>query len=100
MKIVRKAKLKDKILKMELPRDEEGNLSLSDDEYGVMMIFEVLEVVPEIETELFELLADVAGVSVEDMQNDEFELLPNVIKHLQKQEKLSAFLKQAFKSAT
>ncbi|WP_200415938.1 hypothetical protein [Virgibacillus salexigens] len=98
MRIVRKSKIKEKLLGLELPKDEEGNVLLSDDEFGLMIMFEVIEGVPDAEKEVFELLADVAGVKVEEIENDEFELLPEVIDHLKNQKKLVAFLKQAFNS--
>lgn len=98
MRIVRKAKIKEKLLKMDLPRDEEGNLTISENEYGIMMILEVIEGVPDVEKDLFELLASVAGVEVKDIEEDEFELLPKIIEHLKGQEKLANFLQQAFKS--
>lgn len=98
MRIVRKTKIKEKILALELPRDEEGNLAISEDEYGVMLILEVIDGAPDAEKEIFELLAGIAGVEVEEMENDEFEILPNVIEHLKKQKKLVTFLKQAFNS--
>ncbi|WP_373894464.1 hypothetical protein [Virgibacillus sp. CBA3643] len=97
MRIVRKADIKDKLLNMKLPRDEEGNLSVSENEYGLMMILEVLEGAPEVEKEVFEFLADIANVKTEEIENDEFELLPQIIDHLKNQKKLISFLEQAFK---
>lgn len=98
MRIVRKANIKQKLLDMDLPRDENGKLAISEDEYGMMMIFQVIESAPQAEKEIFEFLADVGEVEVKELEEDEFELLPKIIEHLQKQEKLKSFLEQAFKS--
>lgn len=99
MRIVRKANIKQKLLDMDLPRDENGKLAISEDEYGIMMMLEVFEGIPEVEKEVFELLASVAEVEVKEIEQDEFELLPQIIEHLKGQEKLVNFLEQAFKSA-
>lgn len=92
MRIMRKANIKEEIIGMGLPKD------ITDNEFGVMMIFQVIESAPQAEKEIFEFLADIAGVEVEVIENDEFELLPQIIDHLQGQKKLVNFLKQAFKS--
>lgn len=89
---MRKANIKEEIIGMGLPED------ITDKEFGVMMIFQVIESAPQAEKEIFEFLADIAGVEVEVIENDEFELLPQIIDHLQGQKKLVNFLKQAFKS--
>lgn len=92
MRIMRKANIKEEFINMELPDD------LNEDQFGTMMIFQVIESAPQAEKEIFEFLADVGGVSVKEIENDEFELLPKIIDHLQTQDKLITFLKQAFKS--
>ena len=58
MRIVRKANIKQKLLDMDLPRDENGKLAISEDEYGIMMMLEVFEGIPEVEKEVFELLEE------------------------------------------
>lgn len=98
MRIVKKAKIKEKLLNLDLPRDKNGEVLIDEKEYGVMLILEAVEGAPDAEKEIFELLASVAGVEVEKIENDEFELLPEIIEHLKKQDKLVTFLKQAFKS--
>lgn len=92
MRIIRKANIKDELINM----DFSG--SLDDTQLGAMMILQVIESAPEAENEIFELLADIAGVSVEEIENDEFELLPKIIDHLKGQKNLVNFLQQAFKS--
>lgn len=92
MRILRKANIKQELIKMKLPKD------ISDNEYGMMMLLTLLENAPQVEKEVFEFLADVGGVSAEELENDEFDLLPKIIKHLQGQKKLINFLSQAFKS--
>ena len=92
MRILRKANIKQELIKMKLPED------ISDNEYGMMMLFTFLENAPQVEKDIFEFLANVGGVKVEELENDEFELLPKIIKHLQGQEKFINFLSQAFKS--
>lgn len=92
MRILRKANIKQELIKMKLPKD------ISDNEYGMMMLFTFLENAPQVEKDIFEFLANVGGVKVEELENDEFELLPKIIKHLQGQEKFINFLSQAFKS--
>src|SRR5690625_103405 len=98
MRILRKTNIKQHLLKLDLPRDEDGNLNLSENEYGAMLIFQVIEVIPDAEQEIFSFLADVAGVTTEEMMNDEFDLLLRVIEHLKGQDKLVRFLKLAFDS--
>ena len=98
MRILRKTNIKQHLLKLDLPRDENGNLNLSENEYGAMLIFQVIEVIPDAEQEIFSFLADVAGVTTEEMMNDEFDLLLRVIEHLKGQDKLVRFLKLAFDS--
>jgi len=92
MRIMRKANIKDELIGMELPDN------LEDEQFGVMMILQVIESAPQAEKEIFEFLADIAGVEVEKMENDEFDLLPKVIEHLRNQKNLVDFLKQAFGS--
>lgn len=99
IRIVKQSNIKQKLLDLDLPRDEDGNITLSEIEYGVMMIFEIIESAPDAEKEIFSFLADVAGVTTEEMMNDEFDLLLDVINHLKEQEKLITFLKLAFESA-
>lgn len=89
---MRKANIKDELVKMELPDN------IDDEQFGAMMILQVIESAPQAEKEIFEFLADIAGVDVETIENDEFVLLPKIIKHLQGQDNLISFLKQAFKS--
>lgn len=98
MRIMRKADIKNKLVGMELPKDENGNLKLSEEQFGTMMIFEVIESAPDAEKDIFEFLADVGGVDVKEIENDEFDLLPKIIEHLKNQKKLISFLEQAFKS--
>jgi len=69
----------------------------SEAEMIVSLIFEGITSAPEAEKEIFTFLADVAGVSVKELQNDEFDLLLKIIDHLKAQEKLVTFLKQVFK---
>ena len=99
MRIVRKAGIKEKIVGMKLPRDKDGNVAISDDQYGVMMLLEVIDGAPDAEKEIFDFLADVGGVERKELEEDEFELLPDIVNHLMNQEKFTAFLKQAFNSA-
>lgn len=94
MRIMRKANIKEELLKMKLPEN------IDEKEYGVMLILQILEIAPSVEADIFEFLASVGGVKVEVLENDEFELLPEIIQHLQGQKKLIDFLSQGFKSAT
>lgn len=89
---MRKTNIKDELLQMNLPDN------INDKQYGAMMIFQVIESAPQAEKEIFEFLADVGEVDVKELENDEFELLPKIIEHLQGQKKLIDFLSQAFKS--
>ena len=100
MKIIRKTGFKNKIKNLDLPKDEKGNVLLSDMEYYIVLLMEIIEGAPEAEEEIFKFLADIAGVSAKEMKEDEFDLLLQVIEHLKGQEKLVAFLEQAFKSAS
>lgn len=100
MKIIRKTGFKDKIKNLDLPKDDKGNVLLSDIEYYVVLLMEIIEGAPDAEKEVFDFLGSIAGVSGKDMQEDEFELLLEVINHLKGQDKLIAFLEQAFKSAS
>lgn len=92
MRIVRKANVKEDLIKMKLPEN------LDEQEFGMMLIFQIIESAPQAEKDIFEFLADIAGVKVEEMENDEFDLLPRIIEHLQGQKKLVDFLSRAFKS--
>lgn len=100
MRIVKKANIKQKLFDLKLPRDENGNVTLSGDEYGMMIVFEIIESAPDAEKDIFKFLADIGGVDQKELENDEFDLLPKIIEHLQGQEKLISFLKQAFKSVS
>ncbi|MGM8212638.1 hypothetical protein ACLIBH_07570 [Virgibacillus sp. W0430] len=93
MRIVRKANIKEELVNMRFD-------GVTDEEYGTMIVFHIIESAPQAEKEIFEFLADVGGVKVEELENDEFELLPRIIEHLQGQKKLIDFLSQAFKSVT
>lgn len=92
MRIMRKANIKEEIVAMDMPKNLSGN------ESGMMIILQLLEAAPNAEKEIFEFLADIGEVDVKELQEDEFELLPEIIQHLQKQEKFTSFLEQAFKS--
>jgi hypothetical protein len=92
MRILRKANIKEDLLKMKMPKNA------TDQESGMMLLLQFMESAPNAEKEIFEFLADVGGVEVENLENDEFDLLPDIIQHLTKQEKLVNFLSQAFKS--
>lgn len=92
MRIMRKANIKSELAEMQLPD------SVNEEQYGAMMILQVIESAPQAEQEIFQFLADIANVEVKEIEEDEFDLLPKIIEHLQKQDKLIAFLKQAFKS--
>jgi|SRR5699024_4255876 len=92
MRVMRKANIKDELVKMKVPKD------VNEQQYGVMMLLQVLESAPQAEKEIFEFLSDVSGHSVEELENDEFDLLPKIIEHLQGQKKLINFLSQAFDS--
>lgn len=94
MRLVRKTNFQQKLTEIEVPKDEQGNILES--EYGMLILSELVDVAPDVEKEIFEFLSDIAEVDPEQMENDEFELLPKVIKHLKEQEKFNAFLKQAF----
>lgn len=94
MRILRKANIKEELLKMKIPEN------LSDQETGVMFALQFMESAPNAEKEIFEFLADVGEVEVKALEEDEFELLPGIIEHLTKQEKLVNFLSQAFQSMT
>lgn len=99
MRIIRKTGFKNKIKKLDLPKDDKGNVLLSDTEYYIVLLMEIIEGAPDAEEEIFKFLADIAGVTTKEMKEDEFELLLQVIEHLKGQEKLVTFLEQAFKSA-
>lgn len=99
MRIVRKAGIKDKIVGMQLPRDKDGNVAITDDQYGVMLLLEVVDGAPDAEDDIFKFLADVGGVKKKELEEDEFDLLPDIVNHLMNQEKFTTFLKQAFNSA-
>lgn len=99
IRIIRKTGFKEKLKNLDLPKDENGNVLLSNMEYGVVLLMEVIEGVPEAEDEVFKFLADIAGVTLEEMKNDEFDLLLQVIEHLKGQKNLVNFLEQAFKLA-
>ena len=90
-KIIRKAGIKEKIRQIGFTDET------SENEMIVSLIFEAVTSIPEAEKEIFEFLADIAGVSVKELQNDEFDLLLKIINHLKGQEKFIDFLKQAFK---
>jgi hypothetical protein len=92
MRIVRKAEIKKRITELKPPEN------ITDQQYGAMLVFEVIEGAPEAEKDIFGFLADIGGVKPKELEDDEFELLPKIIEHLQGQEKLINFLKQAFKS--
>ncbi|MGJ9384253.1 hypothetical protein [Salipaludibacillus sp. CF4.18] len=98
-RIVRKTGFKKRMLEMDVPKDEKGNLLVTDNEYWIMLIMEVVEGIPDAEKELFKFLADVAGVKQEELENDEFEILAELIEHFKGQEKFTNFLKLAFNSA-
>lgn len=99
MRIVRKTGFKKRILELDVPKDEEGNVLLSDNDYFIVLLMEFIEGAPDAEDDIFKFLADIAGVSVKKMKEDEFDLLLEVFEHLKGQEKLVTFLEQAFKSA-
>lgn len=93
LRIVRKTNIKERI------RDANFNKEgMSEEQFGISMILEIIESVPDAEKEIFSFLADVAGVTTEEMMNDEFELLLDVVEHLNKQEKFTRFLEQALGS--
>lgn len=92
-KIIRQAGIKEKIRNIGFTKDT------SESEIIVSLIFEAVTSIPEAEKEIFEFLADIAGVSVKELQNDEFDLLLKIIDHLKTQENFINFLKQAFKYA-
>ncbi len=92
MRILRKANIKEELLKMKMPEN------LSEQESGMMLMLQFIESAPNAEEEIFKFLADIAEVEVSELENDEFDLLPGIIEHLQKQDKLVNFLSQAFKS--
>jgi hypothetical protein len=99
IRIIRKTGFKNKIKDLNLPKDDEGNILLSDMEYYVVLLMEIIEGAPDAEDEVFRFLGDIAGVSAKKMKEDEFEILFELIGHLKGQEKLVTFLEQAFKSA-
>lgn len=90
-KIINKAKIKEKI------KDIGLSDSATDIELYVSLFFEAIVSVPDAEKEIYEFLADIAGVKPKEIENDEFELLPKIIEHLKGQENLVNFFKQAFK---
>lgn len=90
-KIVRNAKIKEKIKEIGFTDET------SENEMIVSLIFEAITSIPEAEKEILEFLADIAQVSVEELKNDEFDLLLQIIDHLKAQEKFVNFLKQAFR---
>src|SRR5690625_5185951 len=90
-KIVRNAKIKEKIKEIGFTDET------SENEMIVSLIFEAVTSIPEAEKEILEFLADIAQVSVEELKNDEFDLLLQIIDHLKAQEKFVTFLKQAFR---
>lgn len=92
-KIVGKTGIKEKI------KDIGFTSETSENEMIVSLIFEAITSAPDAEKEIFTFLADVADVTVEQLQNDEFDLLLEIIEHLKAQEKLVTFLKQVFKFA-
>jgi hypothetical protein len=94
MRILRKANIKEELLKMKMPDN------LSDHESGIMLALQFMESAPNAEKEIFEFLADVGEVEVKALEEDEFDLLPGIVEHLMKQEKLVNFLSQAFKSVS
>lgn len=99
MRIVRKAGIKEKIVGMKLPRNDKGEVTLSENEWGIMLILEVVDGAPDAENDIFEFLADIGGVEQKELEDDEFELLPDIVKHLTNQKKFTSFLEQAFNSA-
>lgn len=99
MRIIRKTNFKKRILELDVPKDEEtGKILLSDQEYWILLLMELIEGAPDAEKEVFKFLADVAEVSQKEIENDEFEILVDVIEHLKNQEKFRTFLEKAFDS--
>ncbi|WP_419893281.1 hypothetical protein [Oceanobacillus kimchii] len=94
MKIMRKANVKEELISMKPPEN------IQDEQFGVMLILQFIEMAPQAEREILEFLADVGEVEEKDLYEDEFELLPEIVNHLMKQEKFTNFLSTAFKSAT
>lgn len=92
-KIIRQAGIKEKIKEIGFTNET------TEAEIVVSLVFEAVTSIPEAEKEILEFLADIAGVSVKELKEDEFDLLLQIIDHLKKQEKFINFLKQAFKYA-
>lgn len=100
MRIVKKGNVKKKLAEMNIPRNEKGEIELSEEQFGVMMILEIVEAIPDAEKDIFKFLADVAGVSTKEMEEDEFDLLLSVVEHLKNQDKMISFFKLALNSLT
>lgn len=92
-KIIRQAGIKEKIKEIGFTNET------TEAEIVVSLVFEAVTSISEAEKEILEFLADIAGVSVKELKEDEFDLLLQIIDHLKKQEKFINFLKQAFKYA-
>ena len=92
-KIIKESDIKESIKNLGFTEQSTNN------EIMVKVIFEAITSAPQAEGEIFKFLADIAGVTVDEVKNDEFELLSEIFEHLKGQEKLGAFLKQAFKFA-
>lgn len=92
-KIIRQAGIKEKIKEIGFTEQTTEN------EMIISLLFEAVTSIPEAEKEILEFLADIAGVSVKELKEDEFDLLLQIIEHLKAQEKFVDFLKQAFKYA-
>src|SRR5699024_8355346 len=70
MRIVRKTGFKKRILELDVPKDEKGNVLLSDNDYFIVLLMEFIEGAPDAEDDIFKFLADIAGVSVKKMKED------------------------------
>ena len=92
MRILKKANVKQNLVQLDVPKN------VTDEQYGVLLLLTVLEGVPEAKDDIIAFLSDVAGVKKKELEEDEFEILPKIIEHLQKQEKFIDFLSNAFKS--
>lgn len=92
MRIMRKTKIKANIVEMSVPKD------ISEEQYGILLLLTAIENAPDAEKEIFDFLASVGEVDVDKLKQDEFDLLPRIIKHLMDQKHIVDFLSQAYKS--
>lgn len=91
LNILGKANVKQKLVELEIPKD------ITDQQYGVLLILTILEGVPEARNEIIGFLADIGGVNKKELEEDEFDIFPEIVEHLMNQKKFTDFLSKHVK---